>query len=329
MLFGRDSNAPEYDSVLDEWINGSDASFRSIGINLRHDARVSPARAELLDVLFGHPRDGNSLMNGIKRYKEKRVQGQYKPDFVRADLNEDNFVRGLSGGSGDMDGDVWLVRVLDLNGLWEFLEWAKYQYPEFASFPQSRPDFDADVSGWWRSTFESLPPDDIDKLIGVMLDALAKYGSALQYQPVWVTTWAAMQPHLDRGPDRWAHAVGVQPRSAERWLLMLKYRARRAGRMAAPQQLDSGWYQYFFPTPPIFPHGHPMDLAPVGAGPLAPEYIHCQISYNKADYLAAGRRYAATTGEPVLAAPECRSRHHEMLAGIREAVVAAWMPKAW
>jgi hypothetical protein len=326
MFFGRNSNSPEYDPIVEEWINGSDEVFRSIGINLCHDMRVSPDRSRLLDHHFDFPRTSNTLMNGIKRYKQRRVLMQREPDFVVEELNFDNFVSGRSDGTSEIDPDIWVVRVFDLNGLSVFLQWAKYRYDEFASFPQT--GLDSDVSAWWSSTVGMLPANELDELIAVMLEALGDYGAALEYQPAWVTTWAAMEPHLDLGADRWAHAVGVQPASPERWLILLKYRARRAGRMAVPTQLDSGWYHYFFPTPPTFPAGHPMDISADPAG-LIPEYIHCQITYTKEDYVEAGRRLASTAGQRPVDFPECRTRHHKLLGRIHGTAVSAWMPKEW
>jgi len=252
---------------------------------------------------------------------------QREPDFVVEPLNHDNIVVGRSDGGTYLDKDVWLVNVLDLNGLHRLLQWAKYRYPEFASFPQS--ESDVEISAWWKSRFEGFAQSEIDHLIGTLLAALTEYVPASQYQPTWVTTWKAMEPFLNKGADRWAHAVGVE-KDAGRWLLLLRYPVRQAGRMAAPTQLDSGWYQHFFPTPPELESGHPMDLSSGAVEELIPEYIHCQIDFKGSEFEDAGRRYGQTKGEPLFDdCPARRSRHHKLLGGAHNALINKWMPEVW
>jgi hypothetical protein len=264
----------------------------------------------------------------LKKYKRERVQVQLAPDFAIEGRNADNIV---SGGSGPtlINPYIDLVNILDLTGLYKVLQWAKPRYEALAGFWDVGGE--AGCADWWGSVRKGRRSDKIDIYIETALQALGDYAYASQYQPVWATTWAAFERVRHSEADSWMELLGVPLGAVPRWLAVLRYKARRAGTMACPTQLDSGWFGCFFPTPlrranglPL-ESGHPMHIGLASSSPLPPEFIHCQIKYDKHDFVAC--KPTSTISAPKL--EDYRPRHHGAMVAEYGAVINAWMPSSW
>lgn len=329
MIFGRDDG--DYDAVLNELITGSDERAHAVAINLRHDCRVSPERQKTFDGFVNRPISTGSVMDGLKEYKRERITKQRQPDFVVEELTGENIV---CGGSGPvrLNPYIELVQILDLTGIYEVLLWAKTRYPLYPALADFRDaGGEAASAAWWESKRTGRRPNEFDVYIETTLEALGDYSFSIQYQPTWVTTWAAFRRFQNADADRWMEFVGVPLGSVPRWLALLKYRAKIAGTLACPTQLDAGYFEYFFPTPGRdvtglpFRSGHAMHIGSTRSLPLLPEYIHCQVRYDESSFVACKR----TTAVSKPAVENCRSRHHGAMAARYGKLIQSWMPEFW
>jgi len=160
-----------------------------------------------------------------------------------------------------------------------------------------------------------------------------KHNEAHPFQPSWCTTWADFEPFLKDGAHRWAELVGLSGyrSTTPHWIIVLKYRVRDAGMVCRPTQLDAGWSECHFPSPPCAEPrrgGHAMDLAATTAfGGLLPEYIHAGIPH-PIDHFDDAGALCKTWQPPGPGGLEARrSAHHARLAAeYGLGPVLGWMP---
>jgi hypothetical protein len=329
-VFGRYLPDPHpYDGALmGMW--SATVEERAVAINLMYDHRVSEDRERAFDGFVKKPCTASSLRRALKDYFEEKVRWRKLPHYVYNGVNADNLLNGQPGVRPLIKPDSRLIRVLDLNGLRDVFQWAQIE-------PKYR--------GRWGTAFDRFPRgvandrevmDFLDEKMGrsvgdfvkIVLDVLDKHRLEKKpFQPTWATMWVAFKDHLSEGPDRWHQILGMD-KPGPRWLVLLRYTVHEAGTVARPTQLDSGWYQFHFPSPPaasLSMGGHPMDLG-ASATTLLPEYIHKQIRHPPEHWTAlAPNNFGRTTAPPLPTLSEERKIHHELLVHHYGPSVYSWM----
>jgi hypothetical protein len=311
-----------------------------MAINLMCDHRVTMERERVFDSYVRRPCTDFSLRRALKDYYETRVRPRKLPEYVHNDVNGINILNGRARARPIIKPDLRLVRVLDLNGLKHIFQWAQTEGRR--KYPTR-----------WGTTFDTFPRDVandgavmdfLDRRMGgrtfgdfvaTVLDMLNVHSTIEKkpFQPTWATTWAAFEGHVAAGADRWLEVLGVNKRRPC-WLILLRYTVREAGTIARPTQLDGGWYQFHFPSPPsamLSGGGHPMDLrTSPRATNLFPEYIHKQIHHPPEHWtaIAPDLNYGRTSA--LLSSPLSRQRqtHHALLVYTYGSDVLQWMNRA-
>src|SRR4029077_447694 len=143
-------------------------------------------------------------------------------------------------------------------------------------------------------------PEKISAFVEQTLKVIgAKLDKDEPFNPTWAVLWNDLEMSLDNPPEQWLEVLGVPKQESGRWLVALRYTVGEAGTLARPTLLDAGWNAYHFPSPPQAPPrygGHPMNLGDhVQAKRLPWEYVHSQISFNIAHWVAGGRRIGRTS----------------------------------
>ena len=328
-----------YDDALTAMRAASEGEA-AVAVNLMYDHRVSPKREGAFDAMVSKPCTPRDLRLALTHYQKTKVQTRSLPHYVYADLNSNNLLNGRVGVSPAVKPNLPLVRVLDLNGLRRVFQWAQTEgapkYPKrwgntFDRFPTGGSDDDVTdyLDGWMGGR-------SVERFVGNVLDLLDVYGRIEKnpFQPTWATTWAAFKNYAADGPDRWHEVLGMdKPRPC--WLVLLKYTVQEAGTIARPTQLDAGWYESHFPSPPDTPQGeggHPMDIGTIPAThdrPL-PEYVHKQIHHPLTHWTSLVPKYqnygrtSARALSPLL--PDLRHAHYLRLQRqYGSAAVCGWM----
>jgi hypothetical protein len=330
MVFGRSTkNKHPYDAALRGLLRSSTSGDRAMSVNLMCDHRVSRARETAFDRFGKRPRTIRELNRALVEYFERKVRVRTLPDFVYESLNGNNIVVGTSTGRHLVHKDVPLGRVIDINGLAVVFRWARSAGKgAFRDFPWSRDD--TEISKWIDRQLRGAGPSRVEQFVVKVMDALNEYACIAAFQPTWATTWAALEPHVPVGPDRWISVLGVYKPAYPRWLLLLKYRVREAGTLVRPTQLDAGWASYHFPSPPraLLPvGGHPMDLRLTPpAGSVLPEFIHKQTRHSVTHWIDAGRNIGQTSSACGKKLTSERIAHHGLLTAVYGPTVVTWMP---
>jgi len=296
-----------------------------------YDFRVTPEREEVFDRFCSSPLAGSGLREAVSDYFYARIRNLSLPDYIDESLNSVNIVSGISSVKQRIRKDIYLVRVVDLNGLAPLFEWAKSSgMPVFRLAPH--PKDDRSVELWLNNKLEGRSKLQVRDFIEAVLYAMNSLRRVEPFQPTWATTWDAFEPNLAGGPERWLDAVGVAKPVSPRWVLLLKYTIREAGTVARPTQLDAGSYPYHFPSPPQVVSeggGHPMDLqVSPAAATLLPEFVHEQIDHSVEHWDKAGQVCKPTTRAMKGELDLQRSVHHRLLVrkyGRNE--ILAWMPE--
>jgi len=327
-----DRSPHQYDSVLSEWVQSRDIDYRAMARNLMHDHRVSADRERAFDYYVETPTTSRRLREAITVYYERRVRDCTDPDCIDPTINANNFLTTHK--------DLLLLRVLNLSGLYGVFEWGRKEGIVVTDgFPVSDKRTAGDRDGrdrWLADQVSGRADDDVHTFVSDVLSLLAQFTAANQpWQPTWATAWSAFKGYVgDKADpiraDRWAQVVGLySPTIWPSWLVLLKYRARRAGLLIRPTQLDGNWNPYHFPSPPpelsttIGRAGQPMDLGSPRLGErLVPEFIHKQIQHAPEDFVAIGQ----TTGTAVSVLEQQRTAHWERLLWVHGERVRAWMP---
>lgn len=336
-VFGRYFPAPHpYDDALTS-MHSKTIEERAVAINLMCDHRVSGERERAFDAFVKHPCTDFGLQRALKAYFEKMVHVRKRPHYVYSGVNANNLLNGQPGVHPLIKPDTRLVRALDLNRLKPVFLWAQIEgekkYPgrwgrTFDRFPRDIANDDA-VMKFLSEKMESRAVEDFIKMV---LDVMSIHRLENNpYQPVWATTWAAFKDYVSDGPDRWHQVLGMdKPKPC--WLVLLRYTVREAGTIARPTQLDGGWYQFHFPSPPDAPlsaGGHPMDLrTSPPSNSLLPEYVHKQIRHPPEHWTALAPKYTNYGRTTTPASPSLddqRKTHHRLLTHIYGTGVHSWM----
>lgn len=333
-VFGRSTPSSPLLPTVQGLAGSSDVSERAVAINLACDHRVSVEREQKFVTFAGSIASTRDLRDAIVDYHTECVQTRDRPDYVYSRLNGGNLIRtrGVTR-DGTVNGDRMLIRLLDLNGLGMVYRWGA------ASKARRAPWFrylagrgtslvsPAQIEAWLDAQLARRSTVNV-AFIHAILALLTEYGVAYPFQPVWVSTRDDFTPHLTGGPDSWAQVFGVR-KGTGRWLILLAYRARDAGTIARPTQLDGGWYDAHYPSPPNAPlgiGGHPMHLGSSVSATLIPEYIHRQIRVLPQYWDGVGRLVGKTVSSAPVNLEVQRLRHHTRLAVTYGSGVAAWMP---
>lgn len=329
-VFGRDTPSPHpYDAAITGWLYDADIEFHAMARNIMCDHRVSETREQDFDNVTGHPRTPNGLQHAIVDYHHEYVQTMRIPRFADWDVNSSNILDYPLPGMHLIDRDRLFVRVLDLSGMYGVYRDGQLSgSPAFSTLPKAISD--AALLDWLDFQLESRPTEHVRWFIGHVLDAMDHLRLTTAFQPTWAANWSEFAQYADKGPDRWAQAMGLKKPSVPRWLILLRYRAREAGTISRPTQLDAGWYAHHFPSPPQAPlatGGHPMDLrTSPGATALLSEYIHEETTHTLAHWDAAGSLVGRTSGAAGGRLEDQRLMHHRLLNLIYGYNVTRWMP---
>jgi hypothetical protein len=323
-VFARNPAGHRYDAALQQWRAHACCDHRAMAWNVMCDHRVTEAREGVFDSFVPATCTPRTLADALRRYKDARVRGTGTPDFAVEAINGDNIVSSGESGRHSIPRDAELARIVDLNGLTKFYEWAQSRSAGFDTVTRLSPD------GIDQFLTQEIDGKDPEPLIRRVISGLNAYRKEGHYHPSWVTYWEDFRPHLNEGASRWARVVGVDI-EAGHWVLVLRYPVRRAGTVARPTQLDAGWHANHFPSPPMVAPavgGFAMDLHAVFARRLVPEFIHDQVDHELEDWTSAGRRLERTKPEPGCTLEEARERHHILLTSAYGSTVSNWMPRS-
>lgn len=274
-----------------------DSEHKAMSENLMFDHRVSVSREKVFINYIQKPFTSDSLEKAIVNYFEDRIRFSKKPHFLCDKTNLDNIVCGTPCLSPKISKDLDLVRVVDLNGLSVVFQWAKSKnFPFFLTFPRNLGD-DKKILKWLDHKLLNKPQSQVEKVLAQVINAMNKYRLVSPFQPTWVVPWTQFSKFIPGNPEKWLEVLGVKKINAPRWCFLLKYKAREAGTVVRPTQLDAGWYAYHYPSPPKvqnFLGGHPMDLS-ASSTDLISEYIHMQIDHTIDQWFNTGKACKRTT----------------------------------
>jgi hypothetical protein len=333
MVFGRHhSGGHPYANALATSLRATELGDRAMALNMMYDHRVSVPREAALRSLGSGNRSPTDMQDELVDYFDSRVRTRTLPDYVYQSLNGDNIVLGGSSARRLIHKDYLLTRALDLSGLGPVFQAAKLAgHRAFAGF-HGASTVDVDATTKWLDG-ELLARSDVQvrQFIRATLEVLNWSRARRAFQPTWVTSWSAFEPHVNQPPERWLELLGMNRPFAPIWVIMLAYPARIAAPVVRPTQLDAGWYAYHFPSPPQAPlavGGHPMDLQYTPATTaLMPEYIHKQIDHTLEHWENANRLCGRTTRPTIDALDRQRKAHFALLASVYGKDVCAWMPR--
>jgi hypothetical protein len=329
--------------------------------NLICDHRVTEEReAKLLSYFqLGKGSLEEKLENAFTVYLDREIRHRKHPVFLNPDLNRPNVPPDASkhfgpppaGGArssaspSPFHPDVWLARVIDLNGLVSVFTTARSRrmnpFKDFPYKPSLRKGIDRssrdnaysqEVLRWLDRHLLGTTLSDQKVFVAAVLDAIEAKRENQPHQPSWVTFWRSFEPHVASGPERWASVLGLpNRRKCDRWLIVLKYPLRAAGKLVRPTILDAGWAPYHFPSPPqatLGEGGHPVDLR-LSSPPdsLIQEFIHEQIPHTfehwRATKFLLGRTHRPNCGWLA----KRRSNHYRLLAREYGNDIQDWMDR--
>lgn len=297
--------------AISEWLGSNDLTARAMARNLMHDHNVSEARQRAFEQFLPEP---CNLGRAISDYFHQRVMVPH-PDFLDPALNGQNWVTPPEGS---------LARVVDVSSFIALFQWQSSagREPPLNSFPLMADE------GMLHDWLQEQIKGDLERFIKAFLDAWNVFQREYPRRPAWTTTWKALAPHLQEGPNRWFQVWGVPKWAFPRWLIVLRYEASQVNSLVRPTVLDFGWYPSYFPPPPQAPlddGGYAVDLR-TSPPPttLLPTFLHEPMDYTIEHWVAAGRLCGWTDVRPDLAA--ARQAHHELLVETYGQKVSAWMP---
>lgn len=290
-VFGREQDLSHpYQEALQQWQSlRRSLALRAMARNVRHDHRVSPEREADFQAFASKLGTDLDLHNAIVQYHKERIRFRPDPEFLNRTINESNLI--ILPNDVFPSEDTELVRVLDLSGLNRVFAWAKKKErwkPKFVEL--ENPNNDTIVYNWLKKNLPEQVKEQARNFIGFILEVLNDSQIDQPFQPVWATTWKAFTPYKDCDPQRWVQLLGVRKEQPS-CLVLLKYTVKEAGTLVRPTQLEAGWYECHFPSPPtarLEIGGHPMDLQlppkihhtqPAKTQTPLPEYLHKQIKH--------------------------------------------------
>lgn len=330
-VFGRKDSSHPFANSVSQLLSASDVEYRAMAVNTMCDTRVTRERDLLLQKTSHERNVSDNLQDALVVYHSDRIRNRELPDFVFDKFNGDNVI--TRRGMGLVNRDLWLSRVIDLNGLGPVLRDAARGYgsvapnPLLASFPRPRlgshAGFERVVARWFDQRLTS--PGKIQFWVNTILETLAARSKHAPYQPSWCSTWESVRHLENEPPETWFRAFGVRSQFSGHWLVMLRYRVREVGTLVRPTQLEAGWYSLHFPSPPhasLAAGGHPVELENGVQGELIPEYIHRQISHTWNHVVRVARTDDITDPD----VHDVRQSHHRRLrARYGDGKIRSWM----
>jgi hypothetical protein len=326
-IFGRKNHTPHpYGDAVDAWRRSSQIGERAMARNIMYDHRVSELREQAFDKFVTKPCDGTILRRALDDYFKTHVRNRVLPDYVYARMNGNNLINANVSVLPDVNKDRRLVRAINLNNLAIVFQWARSTGRWERTFERFPSPYDEDAVMAWLDA--RMTPIEVEELVGSALEVLSAYRKEFPFQPSWATTLDAFSPYTNEDADRWLQLLGVS-KPKPNWIILLCYPIREAGTIARPTQLDGGWYEHHFPSPPCVPlesGGHPMDLriSPKATG-LLPEYIHKQIDHTIDHWNYLGALHGRTSkyrSPPLVRQRRC---HFELLVAIYGPSIYDWM----
>ncbi len=348
------------DDPLDTWMSRTPLDrYWAMSCNICCDHRVSREREAVLLRYFsaeiGPPE--KRLEAAISRYLLKEVQRRRKPAFLHRGSNGANRFPDLGGHFASrgrlptaartrlpnpLNPDLWLARVLDLNGLTPVFLVARHKkLRPFSDFPRgtgrsplrSRPP-EVEVLAWLDSKLLGANKLQQRDFVAAALEAveLSRLRPQGAYQPTWATFWSRFEALAAEGPERWAAGLGLaNRRRCARWLITLRYTVRETGGLVRPTTLDAGFNEYHFPSPPgvaLQEGGHPVDLRLTPpAATLLPEFVHQQIHHPFRHWANAGFLLGRTEKPRHGWLVQRRGNHLALLQAVYGPGVSTWMSR--
>ena len=183
-----------------------------------------------------------------------------------------------------------LGTVVNLSWYSDVFASARYRRPLFREFPTQAEDEDK----WFRDHFTSADAAAQDEFLDQAFSEIFEQISPSK--PVWVAEWERLEEALTNQPAEWLYAVGVQPSSGYRQLLIvLRYSLDEVPPLFRPTQLDSGDNHLHYPVPgetePAI-GGFVLNLAQCGDSyNCSREWIHAPFRFENEHFAAAKRRW--------------------------------------
>lgn len=346
-----------FDPALDQWLSRHPPDdYRALACNLVHDHRVTPERQEVLLRYFaaaaGTPEE--RLEGALKNYLDKEIRLRKRPAFLVRRTNSPNLFPDVSTHFGRVSGprgsrsrqpssppqrDLWLARVLDLNGLVPvYLLGRHHRIRLFRDFPRTsrhpaNPRRYSNQVLTWLDEHLAASADRQKEFMEAVLDALEISRKSRPYQPSWATYWTRFRAIAGNDPERWTAVLGMPNwRSCPRWLIVLRYRLRETGGLVRPTTLEAGLNAFHFPSPPQAPlhaGGHPVDLQLTPRpDSLLPEFIHQQIPHSFQHWKDSGFLLGRTDLPRTGALVRRRHNHHVLLRSVYGDEVEDWMRRS-
>jgi hypothetical protein len=337
-IFGSepDAECAPLASLASSLLNG-EPDQKAIACNLIHDHRVSGKRAVAFCKLAKSDIEAGNLQSALEEY-QNIVRKKPRVTFLSSSKNSNNFAYRFGRAVNPVAPDYPLFTVLDLSGLtWVLIDGRISGIARLREFGLAGAVTDEQMNRFLEKELGIGDAGRERDAVATVLEALKVSRTKMQrhHHPVWA---ASSQPFLERAdrsrPDSWLEAVGVNPGSKPRWLIVLKYAARDARSLVRPTVLDAGWYAFHFPSPPAAPlraGGHAMwlreagDLARGGDSPM-PEFIHSQVNFKLSHWEESGFRAGFTSGSRDWPVASSRRRHLESLRAYYGAArLGGWM----
>jgi hypothetical protein len=288
----------------------ADASTRAIGWNLRCDHRISHQRAEHFLTTSSHPGSPRELMRAMVDYFRDWVCRDPDQTYLSPVLNARNLLA-----KSKVPADLELAHVLNVTS------WVD----RLSSVPK--------LGDRLRMALATLdvatsPPDEIGRFLEDLFHGINAYRDR---RPVWVAAWPEFERLIDLAvPETWNAVVGVW-RNRGALQVVLRYPVGSVVQLVRPTQLDVGYYQYHFPSPPrlrVAWGGFAMALRRVEPDArLVPEWLHPPADLSVAQWNAAGRLCGYTNGGlGSLAFWSSRRQHGERLERRFPKASSGWLP---
>jgi hypothetical protein len=172
----------------------------------------------------------------------------------------------------------------------------------------------------------SPPADGVEGFLQELFPAINSWRDG---RPMWAGRWKEFLKSIDDESCRtWNEAVGVWSRRSS-WQVVLRYPLAAVPELVRPTQLDSGYNQYHFPSPP-FPRptrgGFTMALRELKAKTaLVSEWIHYPINLHIDQWIAGGRLWAVVEDDASSSLWFYRSQHRARLLRRFGTECAGWL----
>jgi hypothetical protein len=312
-IFGKSSSGPTatLGRLAHECTLHPEESLRAVGLNLLCDHRVGEDRAEHFYEVTGRPSTVDELKRALVRYHTEWVCAQPDESYLSTLRNGHNFIL-----NSRLPKDLMLTNVLNVSS------WVS-RVKNIAPLMGVRLE-----QGIKRLADPSIGIDETELFLDDLFKAIERYRDE---RPIWVARWQEFEKAIETGRTlTWNNAVGVWRRPGS-WQVVLRYPLHAVDQLIRPTQLDSGFNQFHFPSPPFSDStrgGFSMGLSQaIQASPLVPEFLHPPIRFNVAHWRAAGGLCAEVRDGPDASLWLYRDRHREKLATNFSKEVFGWLPK--